>query len=112
MEAHCLTGSTLAFLIGQHSILIVNLMSVAAFTLAIVRVAPSAAHYLEEMTQTGQNRLIVNLLSIAAVKVRLVDAPNVVQIKYSLVDTKIAKEYFYNKKCSFSLSSDFFYKIT
>ena len=97
----------MAFLIGQHSILIVNLLSVAAFTLAIVRVAPSAAHYLEEMTQTGQNRLIVNLLSIAAVKVRLVDAPNVVQIKYSLVDTKIAKEYFYNKKCSFSLSNDF-----
>ena len=74
----------MAFLIGQHSILIVNLMSVAAFT-DTMRVAPSVAHYLEEMTQTGQNRLIVNLLSIAAVKVRLVDAPNVVQIKYSFV---------------------------
>ena len=69
-------------------------MSVAAFTLAIVRVAPSVAHYLEEMTQTGQHRLIVNLLSIAAVKVRLVDAPNVAQIKYKWEDIKIAKEQF------------------
>merc|ERR1712136_626648 len=48
--------------------------------------APNAAKYncleQKQLRKPGQNRLNVNLLSIAAVKVQLVDAPNVAQIEY------------------------------